>query len=62
MTPKNWTLKGKNRTLQGDEGFKNCRTLFMDDPSAQKTLKMNVVEFCFLTKYGFAKFFQASYI
>ena len=36
MTPKNRTLKGKNRTLGGDGGgsniVKNRRTSFMDDP------------------------------
>ena len=35
MTPKNWTLEGKNQTLGGDGGLKivkNHRTSLMDDP------------------------------
>jgi hypothetical protein len=35
MTPKNWTLEGKNWTLGGDGGskiVKNRRTSFMDVP------------------------------
>ena len=35
MTPKNWTLEGKNRTLGGDGGskiVKNRRTSLMDAP------------------------------
>ena len=33
MTPKNWTLEGKNRTIRGmGRGVKNRRTSFMDDP------------------------------
>ena len=31
ITPKNWTLEGKCRTLGGGE-VKNRRTSFMDDP------------------------------
>ena len=36
MTPKNWTLEGKNRTIREDGGskiIKNIRTSFMDDPN-----------------------------
>ena len=38
MTPKNWILEGKNRTLRGDGGskiVKNRRTSFMNDPLKQ---------------------------
>ena len=32
MTPKNWTLEGKNWMSGADVRVKNCQISFMDDP------------------------------